>query len=59
MLAFQTLRGAYNIDVSPILAMARYEKGGAIEALDFYRQSQWRARKAQERKVVGLSLIHI
>ncbi len=54
MLAFQTLRGAYNIDVSPILAMARYEKGGAIEALDFYRKSQWRARKAQERKVVGL-----
>lgn len=54
MMAFQALRAAYKVDVSPILAMARAEAGGAIEVLDFYRQSNWRERKAQERKAVGL-----
>lgn len=54
MMAFQTLRAAYNINVSPILAMARSEKGGAIDTIGFYRQSGWRARKAQERKPVAL-----
>lgn len=54
MMAFQTLRTAYNIDVSPIVAMARYEAGGAIDGIGFYRNSHWRERKAQERKAVGL-----
>ncbi len=54
MMAFQALRAAYKIDVSPILAMARAEAGGAIDVLAFYRQSNWRERKAQERKPVGL-----
>lgn len=54
MMAFQALRAAYKVDVSPILAMARAEAGGAIGVLDFYRQSNWRERKAQERKPVGL-----
>jgi L-rhamnose isomerase/sugar isomerase len=54
MMAFQALRAAYKIDVAPILAMARAEAGGAIEVLDFYRQSNWRERKAQGRKPVGL-----
>lgn len=54
MMAFQALRAAYKTDVSPILAMARAEAGGAIDVLDFYRQSNWRERKAQERKPVGL-----
>ncbi|WP_295633155.1 TIM barrel protein [Novosphingobium sp.] len=54
MMAFQALRRAYNVDVGPILAMARMEAGGAIDVLGTYRQSQWRARKAQERKPVGL-----
>lgn len=54
MMAFQALRAAYKIDVSPIVAMARAEAGGAIDVLDFYRQSNWRERKAQERKTVGL-----
>lgn len=54
MLAFRTLRAAYETDVGPILAMARMEQGGAIDWLTTYRASQYRARKAQERKAVGL-----
>src|SRR6185437_2704667 len=50
MMAFQALRRAYKLDVSPILAMARMEAGGAIEPIEFYRETQWRDRKAQERK---------
>ncbi len=54
MMAFQALRRAYNIDVAPILAMARMEAGGAIDVLEAYRLSAYRDRKAQERKAVGL-----
>lgn len=54
MLAFQTLRRAYRTDVSPVLAKARVEAGGAIDALGAYRACGWRERKAQERKPVGL-----
>jgi L-rhamnose isomerase/sugar isomerase len=54
MMAFQALRRAYNVDVSPILAKARVEAGGAAEVLGAYRESRWRDRKAQERKAVGL-----
>ena len=54
MMAFQALRRAYTIDVAPILAMARVEAGGAIDPIAVYRISQYRARKAQERKAVGL-----
>jgi L-rhamnose isomerase/sugar isomerase len=54
MMAFQALRRAYNIDVAPILARARFEAGGAIDVLATYRESRWRERKAQERKAVGL-----
>ncbi len=54
MMAFQTLRRAYKTDVSPILAMARVEAGGAIDMIAAYRASGYRARKAQERKPVGL-----
>ena len=54
MMAFQALRGAYRTDVTPILAMARAEAGGAVDALAAYRESGWRDRKAQERKPVGL-----
>jgi L-rhamnose isomerase / sugar isomerase len=54
MMAFQALRSAYNVDVTPILAKARLEAGGAIDMIGTYRESQWRDRKAQERKPVGL-----
>jgi L-rhamnose isomerase / sugar isomerase len=54
MMAFQALRRAYNVDVAPILAMARAEAGGAIDVLAAYRESGYRARKTQERKAVNL-----
>ncbi len=54
MMAFQALRTAYRTDVSPIVAMARLEAGGAIDVLAAYRDSGWRERKAQERRPVGL-----
>jgi L-rhamnose isomerase/sugar isomerase len=54
MMAFQVLRRAYNVDVGPIVAMARKERGGAIDPISVYRGSGWRDRKAQERGVVGL-----
>ena len=54
MMGFQALRRAYRTDVTPILAMARIEAGGAADVLALYRDSDWRWRKAQERKPVGL-----
>jgi L-rhamnose isomerase/sugar isomerase len=53
MMAFQALRRAYKVDVSPIVAIARYEAGGAIDTIEFYRATQWRARKAQQRRPVS------
>jgi len=54
MMAFQALRRAYRTDVTPILAAARAENGGAIDAIAAYRTSGWRDRKVQERRTVGL-----
>ena len=54
MMAFQALRRGYRTDVTPILAMARARAGGALDVLAAYRDSGWRARKAQERRPVGL-----
>jgi L-rhamnose isomerase/sugar isomerase len=54
MMAFQTLRRAYRVDVTPILAMARADRGGAVDPLAAYRTSGWRERKAQEREPAGL-----
>jgi L-rhamnose isomerase/sugar isomerase len=54
IMAFNALRRAYDTDVGPILAMARYEAGGAVDPVAAYRQSGWRARKAQERKPVAV-----
>ncbi len=54
MMAFQALRRSYDVDVAPIIAMARYEAGGAIDTLAMYREIGWRDRKAQHRKPVGL-----
>ena len=52
MLAFQTLRHAYNTDVTPILAKARVEAGGAIDVFAAYRASGWRSRRAKERHIM-------
>jgi L-rhamnose isomerase / sugar isomerase len=47
--AAQTLKRAFRTDVSPILAMARMRKGGAIDPVACYRASGYRDRAAQER----------
>ena len=54
MMAFQALRIAYRTDVSPILARARLEQGGAIDPIAAYRASGYRSRKGQERRPVGV-----
>ncbi|MDK2762290.1 MAG: L-rhamnose catabolism isomerase [Sphingopyxis sp.] len=55
MMAFQALRTAYRTDVTPILAAARADAGGAIDAIAAYRASGWRVRKAQERRAAGMA----
>jgi L-rhamnose isomerase/sugar isomerase len=55
IMAFNTVRRAYDTDVWPILAMARYEAGGAIDPIATFRSSGWRARKAQTRKALPVS----
>jgi len=50
--ATQALRLAYRTDVEPILAMARYENGGAIDLLGTYRASGYRAKVAAVRPAV-------
>lgn len=53
MMAFQTLRRAYNVDVAPILAMVRHEGGGAIDPIAAYRETGWRKAKARERRATA------
>jgi L-rhamnose isomerase / sugar isomerase len=50
--ATQQLRAAFRTDVEPILAMARLEKGGAIDLLGTYRAAGYRAKVADIRPVV-------
>ncbi len=54
IMGFNTLRRAYDTDVTPILALARYELGGAIDPIAAYRASEWRMRKAQVRKPIAV-----
>jgi L-rhamnose isomerase/sugar isomerase len=49
LMALQTLKQAFTTDVSPILALARYRAGGAIDPVAAYRASEYRRRKANER----------
>src|SRR3984893_10298838 len=46
LMAFRTLRDAYCLDARPIVALARFEAGGAIDPIAAYRESGWRASKA-------------
>jgi L-rhamnose isomerase/sugar isomerase len=52
--ATQALRLAYRTDVEPILAMARYEQGGAIDLLGTYRASGYRQRVAEIRPEIAV-----
>lgn len=49
MMASCELKKAYNLDVAPILAMARFRKGAAINPLQTYRSAQYRSKVAKVR----------
>jgi L-rhamnose isomerase/sugar isomerase len=49
LMALTTLKQAFTTDVSPLLAMARYRAGGAIDPIPVYRASGYRQHKAEER----------
>lgn len=53
LMASQTLKAAFRTDVEPILAMARLEKGAAIDPVAAFRRSGYRARVAGERPAVA------
>jgi L-rhamnose isomerase/sugar isomerase len=52
LMAYETLKRAFRTDVEPILAMARLERGGAINPVSAYRASGYRAKIAGERPAV-------
>ncbi|WP_434055968.1 L-rhamnose catabolism isomerase [Roseibium sp.] len=53
LMATSTLKQAYRTDVEPILALARAEKGGAIDPVSAYRTSRYRETIARTRPVVS------
>ncbi|AJE46373.1 L-rhamnose catabolism isomerase [Celeribacter indicus] len=53
LMASATLRAAFRTDVEPILQMARFEAGAAINPVLTYRASGYRARVASERPEVS------
>jgi L-rhamnose isomerase/sugar isomerase len=53
LMALGTLKSAFQTDVSPILAMARYRAGGAIDPVALYRASGYRARAVTARPSSG------
>ena len=53
LMATTTLKKAFRTDVEPILAMARLEKGAAIDPVAAYRASGYRAKISGERPAVS------
>lgn len=53
LMATMTLKRGFCTDVDPILAMARFEKSGAIDPISTYRASGYRARVAAIRPTVS------
>ena len=49
LMASNTLKAAFNTDVSPILSMARLREGGAIDPIACYRASDYRQQVAPMR----------
>ncbi|AJQ96586.1 L-rhamnose catabolism isomerase [Gynuella sunshinyii] len=49
LMAQATLKAAYNLDVEPILQMARMQSGGAIDPIACYRASAYRQQCARQR----------
>jgi L-rhamnose isomerase/sugar isomerase len=52
LMASETLKTAFRTDVEPILAMARYESGGAIDPISAYRAAGYRAKVSEARPAV-------
>ncbi len=48
--SMQILKTAFNTDVSPIVAMARYENGNSIDPISTYRTLDYKKKKSLERK---------
>jgi L-rhamnose isomerase/sugar isomerase len=53
LMSLGTLKRAFQTDVDPILAMARYRAGGAIDPVGLYRASGYRAGVASKRPASG------
>ncbi len=53
LMASNTLKLAFNTDVSPILAMARMEAGGAIDPIACYRAGNYKAALVDARPALG------
>ncbi|MEH6727252.1 MAG: L-rhamnose catabolism isomerase, partial [Hyphomicrobiales bacterium] len=53
LMATRTLKEAFRTDVEPILAMARLEKGTAIDPIATFRASGYRAQVSAERPAVS------
>lgn len=53
LMAAQTLKAAFRVDVEPILAMARLGKGAAIDPVAAFRRSGYRAKVAAARPAVA------
>ncbi|WP_421979296.1 L-rhamnose catabolism isomerase [Roseibium sp.] len=53
LMATTTLKKAYRTDVEPILAMARADKGAAIDPVAVYRTSRYRETVARTRPAVS------
>ena len=53
LMATLTLKAAFRTDVEPILALARLEKGGAIDPVAAFRASGYRATVAERRPAVA------
>jgi len=55
LMASNTLKEAFNTDVSSILVMARTNNGGAVAPIQAFRDSQYRSKVAVERPSTGQS----
>lgn len=53
LMALKTLKKAYNTDVGPVIAMARYRSGAAVDPILTYRSSGYRNEKGKERPAVA------
>ena len=53
LMAANTLKAAYNTDVSPILATARMRSGGAIDPIATFRAADYRQKLTSDRPAAG------